>query len=871
MKIIKKCIKKQQGTCAIIWFVLKAFLHIAGSLRLPISLAFDAYGAEYTFSQVYDGVRVFGRNVTVSANSADEGDFIASSVVPSARLAESNLNFTYSKSQAENSAKGHYSGSFDVREDATEKVIFTLFGYENNPVPAYVVSVYGVDDDGEYVDDNTFVNALNGDVIFASTNIHDFNTRTANDELGNPRTFPVVSERSGDETIYYMRSPDVNGGGVELYNHIHLPPFQATYGNNDAQQISAYANMIDVMKWWKASFDRNSLDGNGMLVKVVAHQHLFAEKDDDGNVIRIARDNACWSPRYRSIFVYDNSETEKRSCAAAVDVMAHESTHAVIEYRIGYDFSNFYVCYLTPTGNGLATGAINEGYADIFGCLMTGQWKYSLHVHSNDEYERNIENPRDSNAQQNARAQITAPARMSQVWCPTADIIANGFRGENDNGGVHINSSIVSYPAYLMYKNGLTWNELAQLWYKSMRMGYSCISTFGTVRTCVVRAARKLGMSQSKIDVIEQAFEEVGIIQQPAILKGKVSKYGGEGLPNVSVKATRYYASFGRSITGRSYTAQTNANGDYSLNLPEGTYSIDISVSGYVPFYGVKAVEQGIEYELNIPLVTPTGAHTSTITGTVRDALTSYPVGGGVLKVWEGWNVHTGYTVAETLIDDDGTYTLPLFAGYYTAEFRKEGYITTSINNFVIPSDATLKRDIIHSTAVDGKYRVTLQWDRKPEFLDSHLIGQIKNGTGSYETFHVYYVTDYRTAYDASGNVIAMIEQDDTRSYGFETITFEMKPFDKFKYYVHWWSRDDSITWTGTNAVVNLYKGSQLIDTFTVPQVNENGYWQYWRVFDITDGFDPVKQDVITATEPTLDTQNASSSMGVQYYPTTVR
>ena len=90
--------------------------------------------------------------------------------------------------------------------------------------------------------------------------------------------------------------------------------------------------------------------------------------------------------------------------------------------------------------------------------------------------------------------------------------------------------------------------------------------------------------------------------------------------------------------------------------------------------------------------------------------------------------------------------------------------------------------------------------------------------------FHVYFGNKNRIAYDASGNVIAMIEQDDTRSYGFETITFEMKPFDKFKYYVHWWSRDDSITWTGTNAVVNLYKGSQLIDTFTVPQVNENGY-----------------------------------------------
>lgn len=41
--------------------------------------------------------------------------------------------------------------------------------------------------------------------------------------------------------------------------------------------------------------------------------------------------------------------------------------------------------------------------------------------------------------------------------------------------------------------------------------------------------------------------------------------------------------------------------------------------------------------------------------------------------------------------------------------------------------------------------------------------------------FHVYFGNKNRIAYDASGNVIAMIEKDDTRSYGFETITFEKK------------------------------------------------------------------------------------------------
>ena len=811
----------------------------------PSVITSDSYGVEYTFAQVYDGVRVFGRNITVSANSEGEGDFITSSIVPSLRLAESDLNFVYSKEQAESSAKMYYMGSFDIWKDMTEKAIFSLYGYENAPVPAYIVNVYGIDEDGRYLDENIFVNARNGKIIFSTTNIHNaIEYRTENDELGNPRTFPVVSEHSENGTIYYLRSPDVNSIAVELYNNIPIPPFQATYGENDAQQISAYANMIDVMNWWKASFGRNSLDDKGMVVKVVAHQRIGAYHNADGTFKEIMKDNAFWWGKYKSMFVCD-AESYTRSCASAVEVMAHESTHAVFEYMLSAsNVDEFpYICSIDiATGNGPATGAIDEGYADIFGCLMSEQWLIGRNIRTKGSYIRNVENPDRKT--------------VSEAYVPD-DLETNGFWDGNDNGGVHQNSSLVSYPAYLMYSNGLTWDELASLWYKSMRMGYNGESTFLDVRTCVIRAARKLRMSKAKIDVIKKAFEDVGIVEQPAILKGTVSKYKGEGLPNVSLTATQYYTAFGQSITGRrSYNTVTDSNGNYSLNLPEGTYSIDVTVTGYVPFSAVKRVEEGADNIVNISLVTPTGSHISTITGTIRDALTSYSIGGGELKIWKGWNVHAGYTVAETVIDDDGTYELPLFAGYYTAEFSKEGYATTSISNFVISSDETLKRDIILPPAGDQKYRVTLQWDRKPQFLDSHLIGRITYDDNSSETFHVYYVSGYRTAYDKSGNVIAMIEQNDSRSYGFETITFDMKPFDKFKYYVHWWSQDYGTTWEETNAVVNLYKGSQLIKTFIVPQVKENGYWRYWRVFDLISGLDPIEpnsDEAIVTIEPTLD------------------
>lgn len=323
----------------------------------------DAYGAEYTFSQVYDGVRVFGRNVTVSANSADEGDFIASSVVPSAKLAESNLSFTYTKEQAENSAKEYYLGSFDVRENITEKLIFTLENYENNPVPAYVVNVCGTDNDGVYYDKNLFVNASNGEVIYGSSNIYTaVETRTARNEMNADVNFPVINV----DTVDFMIDPatkvrilEKDIGDSNLVRH----PVNEAW--NDRQQISAYTNMIEIMKWWKASFDRNSIDGCGMTVDVVTHLD-----ESQGYT-----DNAAWcsystGTKLGGYIEIGDPSTNQRSQAAAIDVLAHESTHGVLTYQIGrFHLSGGNWIDNFPYNND--TGAINEGYADIFGCLKT--------------------------------------------------------------------------------------------------------------------------------------------------------------------------------------------------------------------------------------------------------------------------------------------------------------------------------------------------------------------------------------------------------------------------------------------------------------------------------------------------------------------
>lgn len=792
----------------------------------PSVITSDPYGAEYTFSQVYNGVRVFGRNMTVSANDAGEGDFIASNILPTSKLASSNLNFAYTKEQAENAAKTHYTGNVDVQGGMTEQVIFSLYDYVNNPVPAYYVNVYGNDDNGAELDENVYVSAIDGSVIFTSTNLHNadvLETRTADDELSNitdvQRTFPVVREVWINGTWYVMRDPETR---VVLYNKYAgingiLIGNRVSFGQHDEQQVSAYANMIDVMKWWRASFDRNSLDDSGMTVKVVTHK--------PGGT-----DNAYWNGSI--IAIYD-AFSDQRSRAAAVDVMAHESTHGVISYRIGRDFTNNYSCNINrTTGEGPAAGAINEGYADIFGCLMTGQWKHSLNVHADGAYERNIANPADAASLQNSKGFGNAPRTLSEC-----------YTGAGDHGGVHINSSLVSYPAYLMYdRYGFSMSDLASLWYKSMRMGYNAESGLKDVRICVLRAARKLGMSAEQKDRIRMAFDDVGIGEVTGNIHGLVTdRETIQPIQGATVILSK------DNGTGANTAFETGINGVYSLDVEYGTYTVSVSKNDYIELKASREIEEGDEIEMNVALVKQGKGN---ISGTVRDAVTGDYLSGVTVRLREGWSIADQNAATYTQqTNSNGYYSMTsVDAGYYTIEASLPEYAVTTTETTITPNVNRVDDLLLSPITSRDVYRVTLQWTENPRDLDSHLIGPMPNRSSS---FHVYYSN--KQAY-YNGGYVAQLDHDDTQGNGFETITFQMRYGDTFKYYVHWYAGTG--TWAGSNAVVNLYKGTRLIATFSVPNVNQDGNTagRYWHVFNLTNGLDPVVQrsSSITTTAPTL-------------------
>ncbi len=119
---------------------------------------------------------------------------------------------------------------------------------------------------------------------------------------------------------------------------------------------------------------------------------------------------------------------------------------------------------------------------------------------------------------------------------------------------------------------------------------------------------------------------------------------------------------------------------------------------------------------------------------------------------------------------------------------------------------------------LDG-LRIVLNWGANPLDLDSHLV---------YPNNHVYFENMKATD--------ALLDVDDTTSFGPETITVERKhDGERYVYAVHNYSEGanpDSTSLSASQAKVFVYVGQTLIKTYYVPQ-NKTG--NLWAVFAVTE------------------------------------
>ncbi|MDD2891026.1 MAG: M4 family metallopeptidase [bacterium] len=242
--------------------------------------------------------------------------------------------------------------------------------------------------------------------------------------------------------------------------------------------VSAQYNMDSVYTYYYNTFGRNSWNDSGAsLLSVVHYLHNY--------------NNASWNGRY---MVFGDGDDSLLSClAGALDVTAHEMTHAVIQ-------STADLVYLGQHG------ALNEAFSDFFGCMidredwLTGEDCYTPGTPG--DALRDLTNPHNG-----GNGTRPLPVHMREyIYYPKTS--------NTDNGGVHYNMLIPAHAGYLM-SNLITKDTTEQLWYRALTTYLVQTSYFIDLRYSLIQSAIDLYPSgYSNIEsVIRVAFDSVGIVE----------------------------------------------------------------------------------------------------------------------------------------------------------------------------------------------------------------------------------------------------------------------------------------------------------------------------------------------------------------------
>ena len=224
--------------------------------------------------------------------------------------------------------------------------------------------------------------------------------------------------------------------------------------NPDADGLNAHQFAGDTYDYYFNTHGRDSFDDAGATLISTVHYGTNFQ-------------NAFWNGTQ---MVYGDG------FASANDVVAHELTHAVTERTANLIYRD-------------QSGALNESFSDIFGAMVDREdWLMGEDLPVGAI--RSLENP----------GQYNQPAHVSDYDNTCLD-----------NGGVHINSGIPNYAAYLLATDA--GREVAErILYRVLVYYLTSTSEFEDFRLAALQAAEDLyGAASSEVQATQAALVAVGL------------------------------------------------------------------------------------------------------------------------------------------------------------------------------------------------------------------------------------------------------------------------------------------------------------------------------------------------------------------------
>lgn len=548
----------------------------------------------YKLNQKINGITVYGKQLVLTVNEDNKLLSVTGNYYPDLKPLNKII-------LTEKEATETLVDTLNLQDNDIKNINKYVYINNDNAFYTYFLKVDNEDGSVDYI-----INAEDGKII---DKIHNVNRISevfkANDIFGDEQSIPLEIDGNVNNLYHFydekrnimiadIYGTPINLGNTENINWINSVayimalnakdvPFRAYKNSNDElsynavinseedfnkvkNAVSAMANFIKTYDYYKGVLGRTSYNDNGaqIVANIGLQYDLFAlGKNND-------YENASWNGGDEAEFYFGSYK--EFSFASALDIVAHEFTHAVTEYTSNLEYKN-------------ESGALNEAYSDIMASLIEGK---NFTVAEEIYTLRDMANPNKFSNPAEKGGKYYFPDDTSTYnvkWqenilklSEEAGNVLNDWK-DWDHGGVHTNSNVPNHAAYLMYKNGAFSDkeEMAKVWYLSMFI-LTKTSNFEDCALAVIQAAKMQGLSEDKIKIIEDAFVKTKMLDlKYTTLEGKVTdaetKKGIELALVTLINKKNIYLN---------YSVQADESGNYKFEkVPDGDYTIVFEKAKY--------------------------------------------------------------------------------------------------------------------------------------------------------------------------------------------------------------------------------------------------------------------------------------------------
>lgn len=232
------------------------------------------------------------------------------------------------------------------------------------------------------------------------------------------------------------------------------------------------ANASTVMTFLKERFGRDGLDGKGAKLNIVTH----APDPMMGGKMN----NAYWDGQAGKMYIGDGDGTTFTPLGKALDIIAHEAGHAVLESEVQMGFSG-------------QEGALHESFGDVLGALV---------------------DPDDWQVGEDAFTPGRAGDALRDMSKPSRYKHMDDVRGPG--GEPHLLADIPNLVAVRVAEK-LGRDEMGKVWYQGFTEHLKDNAKFVDAAAATVKAAELLyGTGSDQVSAVADAWTSVGVLKPAA-------------------------------------------------------------------------------------------------------------------------------------------------------------------------------------------------------------------------------------------------------------------------------------------------------------------------------------------------------------------